>query len=76
MLHAVYVFSHLAWFWRNAGERIEGLAEYAAHNVGEQIEHLKTATAEIPSDELTPAGLRILSASTEILATLTKASAF
>ena len=71
MLHAVYVFSHLAWFWRNAGEKIDHLTQYAADNVAEQVEHLKTATAEIDTNELTPAGCRVLSASTEILAGLT-----
>jgi HEXXH motif-containing protein len=71
MLHAVYVFSHLAWFWRNAGEKIDHLSQYAADNVAEQVAHLKTATAEIDTDELTPAGRRVLSASTEIIASLT-----
>ncbi|MDQ2976994.1 MAG: HEXXH motif-containing putative peptide modification protein [Acidobacteriota bacterium] len=75
MLHAVYVFSHLAWFWRNVGEKINHLAQYADHNVAEQIEHLKIATAEIDTDELTPAGRCVLSASTEIIASLTRASA-
>ena len=75
MLHAIYVFSHLAWFWNNAAKRIDGLTEYAVDNVAEQVEQLKTATADIDSDELTPAGQCVLSACKEILANLTIASA-
>ena len=71
MLHAVYVFSHLAWFWRCAGERIDDLTEYAANSVAVHVEHLTTATEEIDIDELTPAGRCILSASTALLANLT-----
>ena len=71
MLHAVYVFSHLAWFWRCAGEKIDELRGYAADSVAEHVEHLTTATEEIDIDELTPAGRCILSASTALLANLT-----
>jgi hypothetical protein len=67
MLHAIYVFSHLTWFWRRAGEKREDLAEYAANSVSEHSEHIAAATAEIDIDELTPAGRRILSASTALL---------
>lgn len=74
MLHAVYVFSHLVWFWSNAGARVIGLAKYAANNVKEQIEHLKFATAEIDTDELTPVGRCILTASRNILENLTRES--
>lgn len=72
MLHAIYVFSHLAWFWRKVGDKLTKLDQYASRCVDEQVEHLKTATAEIDTDELTEAGRRVLSASTEILATLTR----
>ena len=75
MLHAVYVFSHLAWFWRNVGARVIGLAKFAAENVKEQIEHLKLATTEIDTDELTPAGRCILIASRNILDNLMRESA-
>jgi hypothetical protein len=74
MLHAIYVFSHLAWFWRTAGEKVDGLKEYAAFNVAEQVGQLKAATADIYSDELTLAGQQLLSASKEILSNLTSAS--
>jgi len=71
MLHAIYVFSHLAWFWRRVGDKLPELDQYSTRCVDEQIEHLKTATVEIDSEELTEAGRRVLSASTDILTTLT-----
>ena len=74
MIHAIYVFSHLAWFWRMIGNKLTDLDKYAALCVDEQVEHLRTATTEIDTDELTEAGRRVLWASTEILATLTAGS--
>jgi HEXXH motif-containing protein len=71
MLHAIYVFSHLAWFWRRVGDKLPELEPYAIRCVEEQVEHLETATAEIDTDELTEAGCRVLRASTDILHTLT-----
>jgi HEXXH motif-containing protein len=71
MLHAIYVFSHLAWFWNKVGTKFPELDQYATRCVEEQVENLQTATAEIDTDELTEAGCRILAASTEILADLT-----
>jgi HEXXH motif-containing protein len=71
MLHAIYVFSHLAWFWRRVGDRLPGLQQYADRCVEEQIEHLETAVATVKTDELTEAGYRVLQASTQILHDLT-----
>lgn len=71
MLHAIYVFSHLACFWRRVGDKLPELAQYSTRCVEEQVENLQTATAEIDTAELTQAGRRVLWASTEILATLT-----
>jgi|GEM_PF-6404645 len=73
MLHGIYVFAHLAWFWRQAGEKVNGLTEYAAENVDQQIDQLKAATSDLDSDELTPTGQQILSASKELLSYLTGA---
>jgi HEXXH motif-containing protein len=75
MLHGIYVFAHLAWFWRNASEKVDGLMEYAADNVAQQINQLKAATTDLDSDELTPAGQQVLSASKDILSCLTGAPA-
>jgi uncharacterized protein len=71
MLHAIYVFSHLAWFWRRVGEELPELEQYAARCVEEQVGHLETAVEGIGTSELTEAGRRVLQASTEILHTLT-----
>jgi hypothetical protein len=71
MLHAIYVFSHLAWFWRRVGDDLPELDQYAARCVEEQVEHLETAVEGIGTSELTEAGRRVLQASTEILHTLT-----
>jgi HEXXH motif-containing protein len=71
MLHAIYVFSHLAWFWRTVGDKLPELDQYSTRCVDEQVEHLKIATTGFDTDELTEAGHRVLSASTDILATLT-----
>lgn len=71
MLHAIYVFSHLAWFWRRVGDRLPGLQQYADRCVEEQIEHLETAVGTVKTDELTEAGRRVLQASTQILHDLT-----
>lgn len=71
MIHAIYVFSHLAWFWRRVGDKLPELDQYSTRCVDEQIENLKIATVEIDTEELTEAGRRVLSASTDILATLT-----
>jgi HEXXH motif-containing protein len=71
MLHAIYVFSHLAWFWRRVGDELPELEQYAARCVEEQVEHLETAVEGIGTSELTEAGHRVLQASTEILHTLT-----
>jgi HEXXH motif-containing protein len=75
MLHAVYVFSRLAWFWRKAAESIDDVTQYAADSVAEQVEQIKSATAEIDTAELTRAGCRILSSSIENLDRLTVTSA-
>jgi hypothetical protein len=71
MLHAIYVFSHLAWFWRRVGDELPELEQYAARCVEVQVEHLETAVEGIGTNELTEAGCRVLQASTEILHTLT-----
>lgn len=71
MLHAIYVFSRLAWFWRRVGERLPALRQYADRCAEEQVEHLKTAAGTLDTDELTESGRRVLQASTEILHALT-----
>jgi HEXXH motif-containing protein len=71
MLHAVYVFSHLAWFWRRVGDKLPELEQYTDHCVEEQVKHLESATETLDTDELTEAGRRVLQASTKILNTLT-----
>jgi uncharacterized protein len=71
MLHAIYVFSHLAWFWRRVGDELPQLEQYAARCVEEQVEHLETAVEGIGTSELTEAGRSVLLASTDILHTLT-----
>jgi HEXXH motif-containing protein len=71
MLHAIYVFSHLAWFWRRIADKLPELESYAIRCVEEQSEHLETATRGIDTDELTEAGRLVLRASTDILHTLT-----
>lgn len=71
MLHAIYVFSHIAWFWRRAGDRLPELRRYADRCVEEQVEHLETAAGALDTDELTEAGHRVLRASTKILHALT-----
>jgi hypothetical protein len=71
MLHAIYVFSHLAWFWRRVGDVLPELEQYAARCVEDQVEHLETAVDDIGTSELTEAGQYVLRASTEILHSLT-----
>jgi HEXXH motif-containing protein len=71
MLHAIYVFSHLAWFWRRVGDELPELEQYAVRCVDEQVEHLETAVDDISTSELTEAGQYVLRASTEILHSLT-----
>jgi hypothetical protein len=71
MLHAIYVFSHLAWFWRRVGDRLPELQQYADRCVEEQVEHLETAAETLDRDELTEAGHLVLQASTKILHDLT-----
>jgi HEXXH motif-containing protein len=71
MLHAIYVFSHLAWFWRRVGAKLPELQQYADRCVEEQVEHLESAAGTLDTDELTEAGRCVLQASTKILQTLT-----
>lgn len=71
MLHAIYVFSHLAWFWRRVGARLPELQQYADRCVEEQVEHLESAAGTLDTEELTEAGQCVLQASTKILHTLT-----
>jgi HEXXH motif-containing protein len=71
MLHAIYVFSHLAWFWRRIGDRLPELQQYADRCVEEQVEHIETAAETLDRDELTEAGRRVLLASTNIHHALT-----
>lgn len=71
MLHAIYVFSHLAWFWRRVGVRLPELQQYADRCVEEQVEHLESAAGTLDTEELTQAGRCVLQASTKILHTLT-----
>jgi HEXXH motif-containing protein len=65
MLHAIYVFSHLVWFWRRVGDRLPDLQQYADRCVEEQVEHLDAAAGTIDTDELTDAGRRVLQSSTK-----------
>jgi hypothetical protein len=71
MLHAIYVFSHLAWFWRRVGNKVPGLRQYAESCVEEQVKQLQIATETLDTAELTEAGRRVLEASTTILHDLT-----
>lgn len=71
MLHAIYVFSRLAWFWRVVGHRIPELEHYADGCVEEQVGQLETATAGLDTDELTEPGRRVLESSVDILRALT-----
>ncbi len=70
MLHAIYVFSHLAWFWRNVGKKLPELQQYADYCVKEQVEHVETAAGTLDVNELSEAGLRVLQASTTVARTL------
>lgn len=70
MLHAIYVFSRLAWFWHTVGNKLPELEQYAARCVKEQIVQLETATAGLSTDELTESGHRVLESSVDILHTL------
>jgi len=74
MLHAVYVFSHVAWFWRKVGERVTALRDYAERSVEEQVGQLKIAVGTLTTDELTETGCRVLKGSTEIFHALTTRS--
>lgn len=71
MLHAIYVFSHLAWFWNRVGSRLPKLRQYAHGCVEEHVEHIEDAIGSIDMSELTAAGCRVLHASTRIVHTLT-----
>jgi len=70
MLHAIYVFSHLAWFWRTVGKKCPELQQYANGCVEEQVEHLETAAATLDTNELSDAGRRVLRASLQLSALL------
>ena len=68
MLHAVYVFSHLSWFWRQIEDMTEGhLRAYASRRVDEHSRHLGGALASLEdTDELTPAGKAVAGAAARI----------
>jgi hypothetical protein len=75
MLHAVYVFSHLAWFWQNAGNKFPQLRQYAGRCVEEHLKDLETTLQILDTNELSEVGMGVLQASSRIVQTLTAAAA-
>ncbi|HXM46895.1 MAG TPA: HEXXH motif-containing putative peptide modification protein [Pyrinomonadaceae bacterium] len=75
MLHAVYVFSHLAWFWQSVGNKVPQMQQYARSCVEEHLKDLETTAQILDMNELSEAGLRVLEASRRIVRTLTAAAA-
>lgn len=69
MLHAIYVFAHLAWFWHRVAHVAEpALVENAREWANEHKVALHQAMEAIRgTEELTPAGREVVSAAQSIL---------
>lgn len=70
MLHAIYVFSHLAWFWRRVAHLVveSTLVENARERANEHKVALHQAMEAIKgTEELTPVGREVVSAAQSIL---------
>ncbi|TMQ11033.1 MAG: hypothetical protein E6J90_35315 [Deltaproteobacteria bacterium] len=69
MVHAIYVFAHLTWFWRRAATLSDAaIAKVAIRRSGEHFEALREALRTIATTtELAPAGEAVIAASQNLL---------
>lgn len=69
MVHAIYVFAHLTWFWRRAASLSDTpITRGAVRRSGEHLEPLREALRTIAATtELAPAGEAVVAASQDLL---------